>query len=660
MKSAPEKILYATFDCLPSLSGRAMRSLQFLEALRGDFECHCVCLQDEGQPLVEEIDGIHFRRVLTEGLVLSECIEAYAQTVCSEVDRLSPRIVQVTDPFSAGLLCELRGSAGFKLIYEATGLPSFEFEAILPHWSDEFSGAQEVSLRQALRRQERFCAQKVDAVLVGSATTAKLLCDWGVDQDAIALLPTAAGDVRLPSAVRARVPGMPLELFFEGTFAPWQGLFTLLEGLALASAQLPMHLTMMGTARPRTFMESLRQHIEALAIEPAVTLIEPLTRRALADRLSDIDIGIVPLAACARNLEQGAPLAKVATYLSAGLPIVASDLPMTRELIDESCAVFFEPGNAESLADRLLYLAHAPERRAALGLTGRQLAEESLSILRTKGVLKMLYDDLLQAAQAPSGHIQIRQIRPFDVSPASAWLMEGGAPAAIAPEVEEIDPEGLELEAQDGDIEEIEEAAIEEIAPDDPHPAGSSALRASADQVAAAIPEHAAFAVCESAPEAMPEAASSPEALEDADDLLEEAIESVASAKAAGEMDDGGERALTSAFSGEGEGSPEAEAFVADVDELLEQAIEAHGEGVQPLPCPPQDASPSALPLSSRIAQEIRDCLSGARSTSPDSGLSPADEWLGHALLGYAPFSVAISDKGRSASVKFSPVPRSH
>ena len=105
MSSAKATCLYATFDALPAASGRARRSRQLIDALRGDYECHCVCLQDEGQALFEEVDGVRYRRVMAEGLTLSECVEVYAQTVCGELERLGARIVILADPFSASVLC---------------------------------------------------------------------------------------------------------------------------------------------------------------------------------------------------------------------------------------------------------------------------------------------------------------------------------------------------------------------------------------------------------------------------------------------------------------------------------------------------------------------------------------------------------------------------
>ncbi len=449
MTSAKATCLYATFDALPAASGRARRSRQLIDALRGDYECHCVCLQDEGQALIEEVDGVHYRRVMAEGLTLSECVEVYAQTVCGELERVGARLVVLADPFSASVLCGQKARGDRRIIYEASGLPSFELDALQPDWRDEFDASREESLRQALREQERFCLRNADAVLVGSTVTAELARGWGVPQEAIAILPTSAEPL-LPAADRHRTAGAPLELFFEGAFAPWQGLFTLLDAIAQARDQVPVRLTMMGAARPRALMESIRQRIESLAIGENVTLMEPVEGPALAELLQAMDVGVVPLERCPRNETQGAPLAKMATYLGAGLAVLASDLPMARQLVDERCALFFEPGNAAQLASRIVELAHSPSRRQAMGQAGRQHAEESLSMARMKGALMAICEELLSS---PRSVAEGRTLAAdFDLTPACAWLNAVDERACAD-----------EGDAAEDDFEELEEAEIEEL-----------------------------------------------------------------------------------------------------------------------------------------------------------------------------------------------------
>lgn len=47
---------------------------------------------------------------------------------------------------------------------------------------------------------------------------------------------------------------------------------------------------------------------------------------------------------------------KVLAHMASGVPILVSDLPSTREILDESNATFFDADNPESLASKLIYI----------------------------------------------------------------------------------------------------------------------------------------------------------------------------------------------------------------------------------------------------------------------------------------------------------------
>lgn len=165
------------------------------------------------------------------------------------------------------------------------------------------------------------------------------------------------------------------------------------------------------------------------------------------------------------------------------------------------------------------------------------------------------------------------------------------------------------MDAGEADIEEIEAEEIEEIA----------------EQLSCPAPDAEAREVA-------------PEELEDADDLLEEAVEAAAGQPAPGEIDAAADGVRP-----------------AELDDLIEQAIEAQIETVRPAR---GDIPLSVAAPSSELAREISACLSGAQSTAPLSGVSAAEEWLGHALFGYAPFGIPLGDRAQAATVEFSPVPR--
>ena len=69
-----------------------------------------------------------------------------------------------------------------------------------------------------------------------------------------------------------------------------------------------------------------------------------------------IKIGIIPLQNTFFNRYLTSPL-KLFDFFSYGIPIISSDLPAMRELIDENeTGIFFKSGNAEDLAEKIDYI----------------------------------------------------------------------------------------------------------------------------------------------------------------------------------------------------------------------------------------------------------------------------------------------------------------
>ena len=87
---------------------------------------------------------------------------------------------------------------------------------------------------------------------------------------------------------------------------------------------------------------------------------------------------------------------KAFEYMARGMPCVCSDLPPQRVFIREGeNGLFYRPGDAEGLADRIALLLDDPARAAAMGETGRQDVERYWNAERDQEVLRGFYRRLL-------------------------------------------------------------------------------------------------------------------------------------------------------------------------------------------------------------------------------------------------------------------------
>jgi hypothetical protein len=87
--------------------------------------------------------------------------------------------------------------------------------------------------------------------------------------------------------------------------------------------------------------------------------------------LAAADVGAVALDDGARGRVVGAPLSRLGEYLAAGRPVLAADTPCTRQLVPEDAAVWYRPGDLDSLADALVRLGEDAPMRVRLGQAAR-------------------------------------------------------------------------------------------------------------------------------------------------------------------------------------------------------------------------------------------------------------------------------------------------
>jgi glycosyltransferase involved in cell wall biosynthesis len=80
--------------------------------------------------------------------------------------------------------------------------------------------------------------------------------------------------------------------------------------------------------------------------------------------------------------------------MAAGTPVVASDLPIVRELADESTALLAKPGSTKSLKDALLRLAADPAETLARAERARRHVEARFDWRVAQAALRAVYAEL--------------------------------------------------------------------------------------------------------------------------------------------------------------------------------------------------------------------------------------------------------------------------
>lgn len=347
--SARPRLLYASFDEIPSFKGASTHVLSVCRSLRRDFDLHLLTLG--AQQLPARPGFTHHSLVLSEPNMLRRG-ERFRERVAQAIRSLQPDLAHFRSPWEGLPLI----GAKIPTLYEINGLPSIE----LP----QTYRVPESTLR-ILGIWERQCVQSATTLVSPSERIARCVRElYGAPR--VHVLPNGFDRV-----ARAATPptGGPLRMVYLGTLHPWQGLFVALRALDLLCHEATLDIL----APPhRDFTPHFERIVHRRGLQQRVRLLDPMHKGRLADVLGGYHVGLAPLTKSRRNVEQGCCPIKILDYLAHGLPVVASDLFVVRELLThQHNALLVPPNDARALADALAQLAVNRPMLAALAARSR-------------------------------------------------------------------------------------------------------------------------------------------------------------------------------------------------------------------------------------------------------------------------------------------------
>ena len=181
--------------------------------------------------------------------------------------------------------------------------------------------------------------------------------------------------IRYPVSVsaepRAEVPGVILQV---SRMEPWKGHLLLLEALAVLTDEPSWTCRIVGgsqTGPEAGYFAKLHERAKKLGI---ASRVEFLGQR------SDVEQQLAEASIFCQPNTGPEPFGIVfVEALAAGVPVVTTRMGAAPEIIDSSCGVLTEPGDAEALASALRSLLTDAERRAKLGAAGPARAAQLCS-----------------------------------------------------------------------------------------------------------------------------------------------------------------------------------------------------------------------------------------------------------------------------------------
>jgi glycosyltransferase involved in cell wall biosynthesis len=195
----------------------------------------------------------------------------------------------------------------------------------------------------------------------------------------------------LPAAT-PRPPDAPDHyLLYFGALQPWQGLDTALRTLARLDDLDDLHLVVCASVHRRK-AKPYRKLAARLGVADRVHWRFALPEHELAPWREHALASLAPLRDCARNVAQGCAPLKVLESMASGVPVLASDLPVVRELMEDGGqGLLVPPDRPGELARAVRTLLDFPERSAAMGAAGRARVEDRFTWRAALAALDDLY-----------------------------------------------------------------------------------------------------------------------------------------------------------------------------------------------------------------------------------------------------------------------------
>ncbi|AHE97850.1 glycosyl transferase [Thioalkalivibrio paradoxus ARh 1] len=173
-----------------------------------------------------------------------------------------------------------------------------------------------------------------------------------------------------PSVVEANYAQRPEHVAYVGGITRKRGAVEMIQALEVIAERQPVRLQLAGGFQP----SGLEVELKALAGWQHVDYRGWASRPEVAQMLGQVRAGLVVLHPTA-NYPDAYPV-KMFEYMAAGLPVIASDFPLWRQIVDGAgCGLLVDPLNPRAIAEAMQWLLDHPEEAEAMGRRGREAVE---------------------------------------------------------------------------------------------------------------------------------------------------------------------------------------------------------------------------------------------------------------------------------------------
>jgi len=233
---------------------------------------------------------------------------------------------------------------------------------------------------------EKLLTQAMDAVVVATE---------GIAEKFTRLKPIVVHNYpdlgMLPNPSTRRGKGKEKVLVYAGGISKIRGAIEMVRALEHLNSTWDVRLELIGKFEP----PGLEQELKALPGYRRVHFLGWMQPEDVYAHLAKADIGLVCLHPEPRFMV--AWPVKLFEYIAAGLPVVASNFPLWKEIVKgNQCGITVNPLDPKEIAQAIEYLLTHPEEARQMGENGRRAVAEKYNWEQEKEKLLRLYGELLR------------------------------------------------------------------------------------------------------------------------------------------------------------------------------------------------------------------------------------------------------------------------
>lgn len=270
----------------------------------------------------------------------------------------------------------------------------FEVRDIWPQQAVDLGMLTNSHIIKAMERLEMFLYSKADLVIGVAQNTAKILCERGVHESKIRIIPNATDLTRFcPGEQNEELKsklglGGKFVVSYIGTLGLSQGLNSVIDAAQQLQEKLPnVHFLLVGDGAERGMLVNMAKNY----CLKNVTFLEPQPRETIPDYYRLSDIAVVPL----RNVQlfESTIPSKIFEVMACGTPLILAVKGEAANIVKNADAgVCITPESVDELAKVICELYSSPQERKRLGNNGHKFVARHYDRYQ----LAVTYSDLME------------------------------------------------------------------------------------------------------------------------------------------------------------------------------------------------------------------------------------------------------------------------